>query len=75
MFNQSNKKQDLFAVYVVRSIDNRIVSTYRTGIEDFVYVPISQANMDIARLGDGYYVATDNMSIAEKYKINLIKRF
>ena len=86
MFNHSNKKPESFAVHVVRRIEVEsinqlkpaallevIVATYRTGIKEFVYVPLNQAMRDVAG-HEELYIATDNPEIAEKHKIKLIKQ-
>ena len=89
MFNHTrNQKQESYNICVVKKIvvDSLnqqnpaarlevIVAAYRTGIKEFAYIPLNQAQMDLARLGNGHYIATDNPEIAEKYKIKLMKRF
>lgn len=73
MFGQVNpRKDENFSIFVVSSIiDDVIRETYVTGVRDFVFVPVNEARRAVARLGNNYYIATDNPEIAKEYKIKL----
>ncbi len=73
MFGQNNSRKDEnFNIFVVSSIiDDVIRETYVTGVRDFVFVPVNEARRAVARLGNNYYIATDNPEIAKEYKIKL----
>lgn len=82
---EQNIKSKNFKIFVVSSIDGvvNIAETFTTGVRDFVEVPINEAINEIERrrkkekVGNSYYIATDDASIfeqyKEKYEIELIK--
>jgi len=71
MRQSATTKPEYCHIYVAQSIDGRpkILRTYRTGLVDVVYALITQAERHVT---DGYYLATDEPSIAEKYNLRLI---
>ena len=78
MFGQeSTIKPKYYNIYVAREIEgfprHQIVDTFRTCVDDVVYVLINEAKRNAQRRGDGYILVTDNKEIAEKYKIKLMQ--
>ena len=77
MFGQeSSVKPNYYNVFVVKDIGDfvkpQIVETYKTCVDDVVYVLISEARRDAEKRGNGHYLASDDKKIAEKYNIKLI---
>lgn len=74
MFGQNiSRKNENFNIFVVSSIDDFVRETYTTGVRDFIFVPLRQAQSSASRLGNDYCVATDNEEIAKEYGIKLLK--
>lgn len=72
MFGQNNSRKDEnFNIFVVSSIDDTVKETYKTGIRDCVPFSLNEARMALNRLGNGYYITTDNPEIAKEYGIKL----
>lgn len=67
-----NIKDENFRIFVVRTIDDAVRETYVTGVRDFIFVPLRQAEISATRLGNEYYVATDNVDISKEYNLRLL---
>lgn len=80
MWGQERTKQTgNFRIYVVKSLDEvvNVEETFTTGVREFVYVPINEAKRTIERKikkeeGNGYYIATDDESVAAQYNLRLL---
>lgn len=62
-----------FKIFVVRSINgiDEILETYSTGVREFAFVPLRQAEKFLEGRLNGYYIATDDAEIAAQYGIKL----
>lgn len=69
----NGRNDDNFRIFVVRTIDGIIAETYITGVKDFIFVQISEAERALKRLCNRYYIATDNSEISVLYDIKLIE--
>ncbi|MBS3113551.1 hypothetical protein J4448_00455 [Candidatus Woesearchaeota archaeon] len=74
---EQNTKQRNLRIFIV-SIDGVIRDTYKTGVRDFIYVPFNEARRAIERKikegeGNGYYLATDDQTIAKEYNLKLLE--
>lgn len=76
---ERTKRTGNFAIYVVKSLDGivHIEETFITGVREFVSVPINEAKRTIERKikkgeGNGYYLATDDESVAAQYDLRLL---
>lgn len=73
---EQNTKPRNFKIFVVKSIDgvvDKIEGTYLTGIREFVFVPINEAKRSAEKLGNGHFIATDDLEIAQQYGLRLIQ--
>ncbi len=70
--DQSVEKSVEFRIYVVSSIDEKVQFTYKTGVRDFIGVPISEARRETEK-NKNCYLATDDEIVAKEYNLKLLE--